>query len=286
MPFELARSEVKRLNNAVWVVRFSLWFLAFELLVRKSLNILWNNKVRSVLLGVATNIGKRVSSRKEESMISFLRNNTKLPTIFSRNSLSRDAWCRVRISFRSLGKEAVSLGKQSATWATKSMRSRKETMPEEVELLGDCMNRSRCVMYWLNWLPKSSPYDLPLNQSPFSSMRGEPYLGSRRILYCRLGLRILVSGSMEVEKIQTNLRQPSPMRQLVFYPSWWLQSVNEELIVSRWCFVVVAFERGQNFWIRNKRSLLSSRDYLSRVWGPLSAQGLRSCEARQETWIL
>lgn len=89
-------------------------------------------------------------------MISFLRSRTSDPTIFSRSSDSREAWCRVRIVFRSVGKEAVSSGKQSATWATKSMRSRKETMPVELAVVGEARNMSRWDWYWPYWFRKSS----------------------------------------------------------------------------------------------------------------------------------
>ena len=81
-------------------------------------------------------------------MISFLRSNTKLPTIFSRSSLSSEAWCSVRIVLRSSGNSTVSSGKQSATCATKSMRSRNETTPVEVGVLGEARKISRCDWYW------------------------------------------------------------------------------------------------------------------------------------------
>ena len=89
-------------------------------------------------------MGNSVFSRFEESIISFLRSKTKLPTIFSRNSLSREAWCSVRIIFRSSGKVRVSSGKQSETWATKSIRSRKETIPVDVAVVGEARKISRC----------------------------------------------------------------------------------------------------------------------------------------------
>ncbi len=44
---------------------------------------------------------------------------------------------------RSEGKEVVSEGKQSATWATKSIRSRKETMPVEVAVVAEARKMSR-----------------------------------------------------------------------------------------------------------------------------------------------
>jgi len=61
---------------------------------------------------------------------------------------------------RSDGKEDVSSGKQSATWATKSIRSRKETMPVEVAVVGEARKISRCDWYWPYWFKKSSLYDL------------------------------------------------------------------------------------------------------------------------------
>lgn len=53
----------------------------------------------------------------------------------------------MRIVFRSVGKEAVSSGKQSATWATKSMRSRKEMMPVELVAVGEARKMSRWDWY-------------------------------------------------------------------------------------------------------------------------------------------
>ena len=49
----------------------------------------------------------------------------------------------MRIVFRSSGKSRVSSGKQSETWATKSMRSRKETIPLEVAVVGEARKMSR-----------------------------------------------------------------------------------------------------------------------------------------------
>lgn len=48
---------------------------------------------------------------------------------------------------RSSGKSRVSCGKQSETWATKSIRSRKETMPVEVAVVGEARKMSRCDWY-------------------------------------------------------------------------------------------------------------------------------------------
>jgi hypothetical protein len=65
--------------------------------------IFWYNSVLNVLLGVATRIGNRIFNRAVESIISFLRSSTSDPTIFSRSSLSSDAWWSVRIILRSSG---------------------------------------------------------------------------------------------------------------------------------------------------------------------------------------
>lgn len=92
------------------MVRLSRWFVVFELDSLRSLIILVYNNERSVLLGVDMRIGKRVVRRLVESMTSFLRRRTRLPTIFSRSSLSRVAWCWFKSSLRWSGYGAVSSG--------------------------------------------------------------------------------------------------------------------------------------------------------------------------------
>jgi hypothetical protein len=52
------------------MVRFNLWFVVFELELRRSLRILWNKKARRVLLGVEVRIGKKHFSRLPRCQLS------------------------------------------------------------------------------------------------------------------------------------------------------------------------------------------------------------------------
>lgn len=54
--------------------------------------------------------GWKLESNVDESIVFFLRSNTKLATIFSRKSDSNSAWYRVKILLRSSENEAVSSG--------------------------------------------------------------------------------------------------------------------------------------------------------------------------------
>ena len=93
--------------------------LAFEVL--RSDSIFLNSKARRDLLGVDVRIGNKVCNKllqdgsqrqverhvdqdetnTDESITSLRLSNTKLPTIFSRNSLSRVVWCKLSICISS-----------------------------------------------------------------------------------------------------------------------------------------------------------------------------------------
>ena len=92
------------------MLRLRRWFVEFAFDVLKSERIFWKRSVRSDLLEVEMRIGKRVcrslstnsvslypvyygksETNVEESMMSFLRSSTRLPTTFSRNSGSNSS---------------------------------------------------------------------------------------------------------------------------------------------------------------------------------------------------
>ena len=92
------------------MVRLRRWFVEFAFDVLKSERIFWKRSVRSDLLEVEIRIGKRFcrsldnnfvslypvnygdnETNVEESIMSFLRSSTRLPTTFSRNSGSNSS---------------------------------------------------------------------------------------------------------------------------------------------------------------------------------------------------
>lgn len=62
-PFGEARSDVRRLKRTVCIVLFRRWFVDFALDERRSERIFEKSRLRKVLLGVETRMGKRVLSK-------------------------------------------------------------------------------------------------------------------------------------------------------------------------------------------------------------------------------
>lgn len=126
----------------------------------------------------------------------------------------------MRIVFRSEGKEAVSSGKQSATWATKSMRSWKETMPVEVAVVGEARKMSRWDWYWPYWFKKSSLYDLQIVSLNFQNLkRCEDLLWIPSNFVLEIGTVAVSIGTRGIGVGRlTDLHQPSPVRRLVSCP--------------------------------------------------------------------
>ena len=97
--------------------------MVFAFDVLRSERIFWKRSVRRDLLWVEMRIGKRACRSLRlsivsvigpmycggdytdvgESMMSFLRSSTRLPTTFSRNSGSSSSWCVLSMFIRSCG---------------------------------------------------------------------------------------------------------------------------------------------------------------------------------------